>query len=111
MKLLLVGGGGREHALAWRMLQSPLVEGLWVTHANPGFPASAHHVEGDWVEAALAAGIDLVVVGPEAPLAEGMSDRMRQAGIAVFGPSQAAAQLESSKAFAKSFMDLSLIHI
>ena len=105
MKLLLVGGGGREHALAWRMLQSPLVEGLWVTHANPGFPASAHQVEGDWVEAAVAAGIDLVVVGPEAPLAEGMSDRMRGAGIAVFGPSQAAAQLESSKAFAKSFMD------
>ena len=76
-----------------------------VTHANPGFPASAQQIQGDWVEAAVEAGVGLVVVGPEAPLAEGMSDRMRAAGIPVFGPSQGAAQLESSKAFAKSFMD------
>jgi phosphoribosylamine--glycine ligase len=105
MKVLLVGGGGREHALAWRITQSPLVDKLVVTHANPGFPADAESAEGDLVEIAREQQVGLVVIGPEAPLAEGWSDRLREAGFPVFGPSMAAAQLESSKAFAKSFMD------
>ena len=105
MKVLIVGGGGREHALVWRLLQSPLVDGLYVTHRNAGFPSTAHVLSGDLVEEARKAHIGLAVIGPEAPLAEGLSDRLREAGIPVFGPSKAAAQLESSKAFAKSFMD------
>jgi phosphoribosylamine--glycine ligase len=105
MNLLLIGGGGREHALAWRMAQSPLVDALFVTHDNPGFPADAVRIQGDLVQEARAAGVGLVVVGPEAPLADGLADRMRAMDIPVFGPSAAAAQLESSKAFAKSFMD------
>ena len=105
MKLLLVGGGGREHALCWRLLQSPLVRDLYVTHSNAGFPVDATVLDGDLVAESKRVGIDLVVVGPEAPLADGLADRMRDAGISVFGPSAAAAQLESSKAFAKDFMD------
>ncbi len=105
MKVLIIGGGGREHALAWRISKSPLVTALAVTHRNPGFPADAEHVLGDPVAWAKTAGVGLVVVGPEAPLAEGIADRLRAVGVAVLGPSQAAAQLESSKAFAKAFMD------
>jgi phosphoribosylamine--glycine ligase len=105
VNVLLVGGGGREHALAWRILRSPLVESLYVTHDNPGFPVTVVKLSGDLVEQAQSAGIDLVIIGPEAPLAAGLSDRLRAQGIDVFGPSMAAAQLESSKAFAKSFMD------
>jgi len=105
MKVLLVGGGGREHALAWRISQSPLVDQLVVTHTNPGFPSDAVHAVGDVVDIAQTHHVGLVVIGPEAPLAEGWSDRLRAAGYPVFGPSKAAAQLESSKAFAKSFMD------
>ena len=66
MEVLIVGGGGREHALAWKIAQSPMVERLSVTHANPGFPASAERVQSDVVEFADRAGVDLVVVGPEA---------------------------------------------
>lgn len=105
MKVLLVGNGGREHALAWRIQLSPLVDGLVVTQLNPGFPADAVVVSGDIVAAALAHEVGLVVVGPEAPLAAGLSDDLRAAGLKVFAPSKAAAQLESSKAFAKAFMD------
>ena len=105
MKVLLVGGGGREHALAWSIMRSPLVDGLVVTHANPGFPGDAIAIDGDVVAGATANGVGLAVVGPEAPLAEGLADRLRAAGILVFGPSQAAAQLETSKRFAKAFMD------
>ena len=105
MKVLLVGGGGREHALAWRIVQSPLVDCLVVTHGNPGFPANSISAEGDVVDIAREHQIGLAVIGPEAPLAEGWSDRLRAAGFPVFGPSKAAAQLESSKALAKSFMD------
>jgi len=81
------------------------VDGLVVTHANPGFPPDAIAVDGDVVEAAEKYSVGLVVVGPEAPLAEGLSDRLRSAGFLVFGPSQVAAQLETSKKFAKAFMD------
>ena len=105
MKVLVVGGGGREHALVWRILQSPLVESLYVTHLNAGFPPDAIHIGDDVVAEAVKASIGLAVIGPEGPLAEGLSDALRAAGIPVFGPSKAAAQLESSKAFAKQFMD------
>ena len=105
MKVLLVGGGGREHALAWCILNSPAVTGLLVTHANPGFPTDAIAVSGDLVEAAAFHQVGLVVIGPEAPIAAGLSDELRDAGFDVFAPSCAAAQLESSKEFAKAFMD------
>jgi phosphoribosylamine--glycine ligase len=105
VKVLLVGGGGREHALAWRIAASDAVDALFVSDDNAGFLPIAERIAAPTVEAAQAAGIDLVVVGPEGPLAEGLADRMRAAGIAVFGPSAAAAQLESSKRFAKAFMD------
>jgi phosphoribosylamine--glycine ligase len=105
VKVLLVGGGGREHALAWRILKSPLVESLVVSHENPGFPPEVVNIEGDLVESAVAENVTLAVIGPETPLAEGLSDRLRAAGILVFAPSKAAAQLETSKRFAKAFMD------
>ncbi|MDG1482175.1 MAG: phosphoribosylamine--glycine ligase [Myxococcota bacterium] len=105
MKVLVIGGGGREHALVWSIARSPAVAQIAVTDRNPGFPADALLVEGEPVAWAVAEGVDLVVVGPEAPLADGIADRLRAAGIPVLGPGAAAAQLESSKAFAKSFMD------
>lgn len=105
MQVLVVGGGGREAALAWKLSQSPSVQGIWVTADNPGFPAGAQRLpEGDLAVQADLAGVDLVVVGPEAPLAAGLADRCRELGVPVFGPVAKAAQLESSKAFAKEFM-------
>jgi phosphoribosylamine--glycine ligase len=108
MKLLIVGGGGREHALAWKLAQSARVSRLIV---SPGSAAIARHAECVPLEshAALAdyaarEGVDLVLVGPEAPLVEGLADRLQARGVKVFGPSRAAAQLEGSKAFAKAFM-------
>jgi phosphoribosylamine---glycine ligase len=105
MHVLLVGGGGREHALAWRLAQSASLTRLSVTHANPGFPSDAVPAGGDPLAYAVSHGVDLVVIGPEAPLADGLVDRLAEAGIPAFGPQQAAASLEASKAFAKSFMD------
>lgn len=105
MKVMVIGGGGREHALAWRILKSPLVSQLAVTDANPGFPPDAEVVMGEPVAWAQAHNVGLVVIGPEAPLADGMADRLREAGIPTLGPSAGAAQLESSKSFAKAFMD------
>lgn len=105
MNVLVVGGGGREAALAWKLARSPSVTSVWVTDLNPGFPRSARRLpEGDLPSMALVAGIDLVVVGPEAPLAEGLVDACRRVGVAAFGPTAAAARLESSKGFAKDFM-------
>jgi len=111
MRVLLVGSGGREHALAWKMSRSP---GLGELHAAPGNPgiarlATLHDVSASDVEglAKLAGELsaDLVVVGPEAPLVMGLADRLAAAGIVCFGPSGAAAQIEGSKAFAKEVMD------
>ena len=105
MHVLLMGSGGREHALAWMIDKSPLLSRLSVVGVNPGFPPNVTQVTGDPVAFAVHEAVDLVVVGPEAPLAEGIADRMGEQGISVFGPTQRAAQLESSKAFAKSFME------
>jgi phosphoribosylamine--glycine ligase len=111
MRVLLVGSGGREHALAWKIAQSPELEQLLAAPGSDAIGELARcHAEvaaGDLpalVELARGQGIDLVVVGPEDPLAAGLCDRLREAGIAVFGPSAAAARLEASKRFAKEFM-------
>ncbi len=107
MKVLLIGTGGREHALAWKLAQSPKLTKLFAAPGNPGMAENAELValDVDDHEAVLAfcrsEAIDFVVVGPEAPLVAGIADRIRQAGIAVFGPSAAAAQLEGSKGFTK----------
>lgn len=107
MKVLLIGSGGREHALAWKIAQSPLLTKLYAAPGNPGIAEEAELVTLDTDDhAAVVAfckdkGIDFVVVGPEAPLVAGIADRLREAGIAVFGPSAAAAQLEGSKGFTK----------
>ena len=112
MKVLVVGGGGREHALAWKIAQSGRVNEVLVAPGNAGtalepkmrnLPIAAEEVD------ALAAyaqeqGIELTVVGPEAPLSRGIVDKFRAAGLKCFGPTQQAAQLESSKAFAKDFL-------
>ena len=110
MRILIVGSGGREHALAWKIAQSPLVRRLYVAPGNAGtaqvaenLPLPAEDLDG-LLQAARAHRIDLTVVGPEAPLAEGIVDRFQQAGLAIFGPSQQAAQLEADKAWAKDLM-------
>ena len=110
MKVLLVGSGGREHALAWKLGLSPLLDHLWIAPGNPGtaqigenVPIAATDVPA-LVDFARKQQVDLVVVGPEAALAVGLSDALAAAGIAVFGPSQAAARIETSKSFAKQFM-------
>jgi len=112
MKVLVIGGGGREHALAWKAAQSPKVTQVFVAPGNAGTALESNlknvDIAADDVSAltafALAEGIDLTIVGPEAPLAKGVVDTFRNNGLAIFGPSQAAAQLESSKAFAKDFL-------
>jgi phosphoribosylamine---glycine ligase len=110
VKILLIGGGGREHALAWKIAQSPLVERLYAAPGNPGIArhATCVGIPADQDEALLAFArerrVDLTVVGPEAPLVAGLADRFVAGGLAVFGPSARAAALEGSKAFAKSLM-------
>lgn len=111
MKVLVVGGGGREHALSWKISRSPLVEEVVCAPGNGGIagcarcvPVSAEDVEGQ-IALAKEEGVGLVVVGPEAPLVNGLVDRLEEEGIPAFGPSGAAARLEGSKAFAKSFME------
>ncbi len=110
MNLLLLGSGGREHALAWKLAQSPLLTHLYALPGNPGIAQHAELLPGSLTDlpgiVALAKekAIDLVVVGPEDPLAAGLTDHLLAAGIPTFGPTQAAAQLESSKAFSKDFM-------
>ncbi len=111
MRILLVGGGGREHALVWAIAASPLCERLYAAPGNAGIAqeaeclaVGAEDVEG-LVRAAKDKAVDLVVVGPEAPLVLGLADRLREEGISVFGPSAAAAELEASKAFTKGLCD------
>ncbi|GHG90715.1 phosphoribosylamine--glycine ligase [Pseudodonghicola xiamenensis] len=111
MNILILGGGGREHALAWAVLQNPKCDRLIVAPGNAGIARIADcaslDVENgaDVVEFVEGNAIDFVIVGPEAPLAAGVADRLRDAGVAVFGPSQAAARLEASKGFTKEICD------
>jgi phosphoribosylamine--glycine ligase len=107
MKVLLIGSGGREHALAWKLAQSPVLTELFAAPGNPGIAehATLVAVNVDDHDALIAFckdnSIDFIVVGPEAPLVAGVADRLRAEGFAVFGPSAAAAQLEGSKGFTK----------
>ena len=102
-----MGGGGREHALAWKLAQSPSLTRLWASPGNPGIARHATCValaltdHGAVVAFCQVQAIDLIVIGPEAPLVDGLADSLRTAGFAVFGPSKAAAQLEGSKRFTK----------
>jgi phosphoribosylamine---glycine ligase len=110
VKVLLLGSGAREHALAWRLTQSPALAELHAAPGNPGIAAlgDCHPVRAEDAEAVLelarALAADLVVVGPEAPLVAGVSDELRRGGVAVFGPSAPAARIEGSKSFAKEVM-------
>ncbi|MEM1343452.1 MAG: phosphoribosylamine--glycine ligase [Pseudomonadota bacterium] len=105
MRVLILGGGGREHALAWKIAESPLCDALIAAPGNAGIAQVAECVAldpcdgGAVLELARARGVDFVVIGPEAPLVAGVADRLAEAGIAVFGPSAAAARLEASKSF------------
>jgi phosphoribosylamine--glycine ligase len=111
VNVLLVGGGGREHALAWKIAQSPRLTRLVAAPGNPGIarhgacaPVSVDDVEG-LLRLSERERVDLVVVGPETPLVSGLADRLRDKGLAVFGPGARAAALEGSKSFAKALMD------
>ena len=110
MKVLVIGGGGREHALAWKLAASPKVQAVYLAPGNGGTALDSRLVNvpiaaGPELRAwAAAEKIGLTVVGPEGPLAEGIVDEFRSHGLRIFGPTRAAAQLESSKAFSKAFM-------
>jgi phosphoribosylamine---glycine ligase len=110
VKVLVVGSGGREHALAWKIAQSEALEELHAAPGNPGIArlARCHPLRADDVEGLLGLcrehEIDLVVIGPEAPLVAGVADHLRRAGATVFGPSAEAARIEGSKSFAKEVM-------
>jgi phosphoribosylamine--glycine ligase len=107
MNVLLIGSGGREHALAWKLAQSPLLGRLYAAPGNPGIEKHAFCVNLDIMDASAIIAfcrdhnVEFVVFGPEAPLVAGVGDRVREAGLLVFGPSQGAAQLEGSKGFTK----------
>jgi phosphoribosylamine---glycine ligase len=111
MNILILGGGGREHALAWAVLQNPKCDRLIVAPGNAGIATIADCADIDILDGGQVTifaeenAIDFVIVGPEAPLAAGVSDRLREAGVLVFGPSQAAARLEASKGFTKEICD------
>src|SRR5438105_2510923 len=112
MKLLVIGSGGREHALAWKLAQSPRVQKVYVAPGNGGTATESESglenapVSGisELIQFARRESVALTVVGPEGPLAEGVVDAFTDAGLRIFGPTRAAAQLEASKDFAKSFM-------
>jgi phosphoribosylamine---glycine ligase len=111
MKVLVIGGGGREHALVWKLKQSPLVEKIWCAPGNGGMAGEAECVDIDAGDVSavvdLAAKIkpDLTIVGPELPLVHGLTDAFRQRGWAIVGPSEQAARLEGSKIFSKQFLE------
>jgi phosphoribosylamine--glycine ligase len=110
MRILVIGGGGREHALVWKLRQSPQVEKIWCAPGNGGIAAEAECVALDAGDVAGLAAFaekinpDLTVVGPELPLVKGLTDAFRQRNLAIIGPSQQAAQLEGSKIFSKEFL-------
>ncbi len=110
LRVMIVGGGGREHALAWAIKRSPHVAALWIAPGNAGTASLGENVNipaDDVIQLTRFAAenrIDLVVIGPEVPLALGLVDRLSAVGVRAFGPSAAAAQLEASKAFSKNFM-------
>jgi phosphoribosylamine--glycine ligase/phosphoribosylformylglycinamidine cyclo-ligase len=110
MKILIIGSGGREHAIAWKLAQSPRCPELLMAPGNPGMaplgrviPIPVDNLEA-LVGLAVKESVDLVVIGPEMPLSAGLADMLRHEGVMVFGPSAAAAQIEASKAFSKAFM-------
>jgi len=110
MKLLVIGSGGREHALAWKLARSPRISRVLVAPGNAGTAreeglanVAANSIP-EWIDLARKEGVAFTVVGPEAPLADGIVDAFQEAGLRIFGPRQAAARLESSKEFAKNFM-------
>ncbi len=111
MNILILGSGGREHSLAWAVLQNPKCDRLVVAPGNAGIAEIAECAAFDIcdrnavLEFVEAESVDFVIIGPEAPLAAGVADRLREAGVLVFGPSEGAAQLEASKAFTKSICD------
>ncbi|WP_299426962.1 phosphoribosylamine--glycine ligase [uncultured Shimia sp.] len=111
MNILILGSGGREHALAWAVMQNPKCDKLIVAPGNAGIAQIAECASfdiedgGEVVTFVAANAIDFVIVGPEAPLANGVADRLREAGVLVFGPSKAAARLEASKSFTKEICD------
>ncbi|GHU49554.1 phosphoribosylamine--glycine ligase [Clostridia bacterium] len=111
MKVLIVGGGGREHAIAWKLRQSPKLTELFCAPGNAGIAGIAECVDIDAedidgiTDFAVTQGIDLVVVGPEVPLAMGLVDRLNERGVKAFGPNKKCAQLEASKAFTKDFLE------
>lgn len=116
MRVLVVGGGGREHALVWKIQQSPLVREVYCAPGNAGIARMAHCVDigaGDiegLASFAIREGIDLTVVGPEDPLVRGIVDHFEEVGLSIFGVSRGAARLEGSKAFAKKLMKRYGIH-
>ena len=112
MNILVIGSGGREHTLAWKLAQSPQATQIFALPGNPGMAKVAQCVDGISIDNnekivafAQQAAIDMVVVGPEAPLTHGLVDALEEAGIPAFGPSRAAAELEGSKSFAKAMME------
>ncbi len=111
MNILILGSGGREHALAWAVMQNPKCDKLIVAPGNGGIAQIADCANIDIDDGATVVtfvvenSIDFVIIGPEAPLANGVADRLRDAGILVFGPSKAAAKLEASKSFTKEICD------
>src|SRR6185312_1328110 len=111
MRILVVGGGGREHALLWKLAQSPRATALFCAPGNAGTSALAENVAipvervAELRDFALAHGIECTIVGPELPLVRGIADVFAAAGLRVFGPERRAAELEGSKAFAKQVME------
>src|SRR5439155_17076284 len=111
VRVLIVGSGGREHALAWKLSESSSLDELHAAPGNPGIArlGECHPVRAEDADGLLALAqaleIDLAVIGPEAPLVAGVADELRHAGIAVFGPTAAAARIEGSKTFAKTVME------
>ena len=117
MKILVIGSGGREHALAWKIAQNKEVSRVYVAPGNAGTATNPDMMNvpissvKDLLEFAQKEQIHLTIVGPEAPLSQGVVDVFRANGLKIFGPTKAAAQLESSKDFAKAFMSLSMASI